>query len=159
MSTVPEETAPISPDPNADLAHTAGGEASPVTKANSLGLWLRDLLISAAASILIITFLYQPVRVEGTSMLPRLENRDRLFINKFVYHIEAIHRGDIVVFHYPLDPSKSYIKRVIAVPGDRIHIVRGQVWLNGKLLREQEVHTELFAKALSDKDELASKCE
>ena len=64
-------------------------------------------------------FLYQPVRVEGTSMLPRLEDRDRLFINKFVYHFSAIERGDVVVFHYPRDPEKSYIKRVIALPGDR----------------------------------------
>ena len=106
---------------------------------NSIALWVRDLLVSAAASVLIITFLYQPVRVEGTSMLPRLEDRDRLFINKFVYHIEAIQRGDIVVFHYPRDPEKSYIKRVIALPGDQIRIDRGVVWLNGKRLREPYV--------------------
>lgn len=98
--------------------------------------WLRDLVISAAVSIFIITFLYQPVRVEGTSMLPRLEDHDRLFINKFVYHIEGIHRGDVVVFRYPRDTQKSYIKRVVALPGDRIWIDRGQVWLNGKPLRE-----------------------
>lgn len=98
---------------------------------SGLGLWLRDLLISAIASVLIITFLYQPVRVEGTSMLPRLEDRDRLFINKFVYHLSAIERGDVVVFHYPRDPEKSYIKRVIALPGDRLRIDRGVVWLNG----------------------------
>ena len=101
-----------------------------------LGLWLRDLLISAAASVLIIIFLYQPVRVEGTSMLPRLEDHDRLFINKFVYRFSAIERGDVVVFHYPRDPEKSYIKRVIALPGDRLRIDHGQVWLNGKPLRE-----------------------
>jgi signal peptidase I len=65
-------------------------------------------------------------------MLPRLEDRDRLFINKFVYHIAAIERGDVVVFHYPRDPEKSYIKRVIALPGDRLRIDHGQVWLNGK---------------------------
>ncbi len=58
-----------------------------------MGLWMRDLLVSAAASVLIITFLYQPVRVEGTSMLPRLEDSDRLFINKFVYHFTAIERA------------------------------------------------------------------
>ncbi|MGA7341180.1 MAG: signal peptidase I, partial [Terracidiphilus sp.] len=86
-------------------------------RSSAVGLWLRDLLISAAASVLIITFLYQPVRVEGTSMLPRLEDRDRLFINKFVYRISAIERGDVVVFRYPRDPEKSYIKRVIALPG------------------------------------------
>ena len=105
----------------------------------SLGLWIRDLLISAVVSVLIITFLYQPVRVEGTSMLPRLEDHDRLFINKFVYHIESIQHGDIVVFHYPRDPEKSYIKRVIGLPGDRIGIEDGHVWLNGKELAEAYV--------------------
>ncbi|MGO9436449.1 MAG: signal peptidase I [Terracidiphilus sp.] len=105
-------------------------------KSSGIGLWVRDLLISAGISILIITFLYQPVRVEGTSMLPRLEDHDRLFINKFVYHIESIQRGDVVVFHYPRDPEKSYIKRVIALPGDRIWIDRGSVWVNGVPLHE-----------------------
>jgi signal peptidase I len=102
-------------------------------------LWLRDLAISIVASVLIITFLYQPVRVEGTSMLPHLVDNDRLFINKFVYHFTDIQHGDVVVFHYPRDPEKSYIKRVIAVPGDRLRIDRGQVWLNGKRLKESYV--------------------
>jgi signal peptidase I len=115
---------------------------SPPSGRNGLGLWLRDVIISAAASVLIITFLYQPVRVEGTSMLPRLEDHDRLFINKFVYRISAIHRDDVVVFHYPRDPEKSYIKRVIALPGDRLRIDRGSVWLNGKPLREDYVPEE-----------------
>ena len=97
------------------------------------------MLISIAASVLIITFLYQPVRVEGTSMLPRLEDSDRLFINKFVYRVTAIERGDVVVFRYPRDPEKSYIKRVIALPGDRLRIDHGQVFLNGKRLRENYV--------------------
>ncbi len=72
-------------------------------------------------------------------MLPRLEDRDRLFINKFVYHISAIERGDVVVFHYPRDPEKSYIKRVIALPGDRLWIDHGVVWLNGKRQNEKYV--------------------
>src|ERR1700756_1750537 len=95
-----------------------------------LSLWVRGLVFCLSISIFIITFLYQPVRVEGTSMLPRLEDHDRLFINKFVYHISAIHRGDVVVFHYPRDPEKSYIKRVIALPGDRLRIDHGRVYLN-----------------------------
>ena len=105
-------------------------------------LWARDLLVSAAASIFIITFLYQPVRVEGTSMLPRLEDQDRLFINKFVYHFASIERGDVVVFHYPRDPEKSYIKRVIAVPGDRFEIDRGTVWVNHRRQIESYVPDE-----------------
>lgn len=126
------------PDP---VPVQAAPAAAPVRSrgAGIVGLWLRDLLVSAAASVLIITFLYQPVRVEGTSMLPRLEDRDRLFINKFVYHISKIERDDVVVFHYPRDPEKSYIKRVIALPGDRLRIDHGQVWLNDKPLREDYV--------------------
>jgi signal peptidase I len=109
------------------------------SRRSSFALWVRDVSVSAVASVLFILFLYQPVRVEGTSMMPRLENHDRLFINKFVYHLEAINRGDVVVFHYPLDPTKSYIKRVIGLPGDRIRISDGRVWLNGKMLREAYV--------------------
>ena len=111
-------------------------------KSMGLMLWLRDLLISAAASVLIITFLYQPVRVEGTSMLPRLEDRDRLFINKFVYHLSAIERGDVVVFRYPRDQEKSYIKRVIALPGDTLRVDGGHVYVNGNLLHEPYVPPE-----------------
>jgi signal peptidase I len=132
MQTVPESKSGFAPP--------AGPPAPPAPrKSSAVGLWLRDLLISAVASVVIITFLYQPVRVEGTSMLPRLEDRDRLFINKFVYRISAIERGDVVVFRYPRDPEKSYIKRVIALPGDRIRIDHGTVWLNGKPLREDYV--------------------
>ena len=105
-------------------------------------LWIRDLLFSAAASVLIITFLYQPVRVEGTSMLPRLVDQDRLFINKFVYRFTAIEPGDVVVFRYPRDEQKSYIKRIIAGPGDRLRIDRGQVYVNGKLLSEPYIPEE-----------------
>src|ERR1700741_4939943 len=104
-----------------------------------LRLWVRDVLISVAASFMIITFLYQPVRVEGTSMQPQLRDQDRLFINKFVYRFERISRGDVVVFHYPRDPQKSYIKRVIALPGDRLSIENGIVYVNGKLLKEPYV--------------------
>ncbi len=105
----------------------------------SFWLWGRDMLFSLAVSFFIITFLYQPVRVEGTSMLPRLGDQDRLFINKFVYHFTEIHRGDVVVFHYPRDPQKSYIKRVIAVPGDELLIDDGRTYINGRLLPEPYV--------------------
>jgi signal peptidase I len=121
---------------------TDAAPAAEPARTGGVFLWFRDVLVSVAASVLIIMFLYQPVRVEGTSMLPRLEDRDRLFINKFVYHFEAIHRGDVVVFHYPRDPEKSYIKRVIALPGDRLRIDDGQVWVNGKALIELYVPEE-----------------
>jgi len=101
--------------------------------------WVRDLVISLAISGFIILFLYQPVKVEGTSMLPGLEDQERIFINKFVYHFESVARGDVVVFRYPRDPAKSYIKRVIGVPGDRIRIERGRVYVNGRHLSEDYV--------------------
>src|SRR5271170_3215332 len=112
-------------------------KSAPAT--SHLRLWVRDVLISVAASFLIITFLYQPVRVEGTSMLPQLRDQDRLFINKFVYRFEKISRGDIVVFHYPRDPEKSYIKRVIALPGDSLRIDDGRVFVNGQRVDENYV--------------------
>jgi signal peptidase I len=105
-------------------------------------LWARDLFISLAVSVFIITFVYQPVRVEGTSMLPRLVDQDRLFINKFVYKFSAIDRGDVVVFRYPRNTQLSYIKRVVAVPGDRLRIDRGQVFVNDQLLNEPYVPVE-----------------
>jgi signal peptidase I len=135
----PQSTASFEADPGKPQPNPA---PAPSHKAGGAWLWVRDLLVSVAASVLIITFLYQPVRVEGTSMLPRLEDRDRLFINKFVYRISSIERGDVVVFHYPRDPEKSYIKRVIALPGDRLRIDHGTVWLNGKRLIEKYVPEE-----------------
>ena len=101
--------------------------------------WLRDLVVSVVASALIIIFLYQPVRVEGTSMLPVLEDQDRLFINKLAYRVGEIHRGDVVVFLYPHDHEKSYIKRVIALPGDTLRIDHGLVYVNGKRVEEAYV--------------------
>ena len=98
-----------------------------------------DVLVAVAVSVFIILFLYQPVRVEGTSMVPMLQDQDRLFINKLAYRVSDIQRGDVVVFEYPRDPSKSYIKRVIAVPGDRLRIDHGQVYVNGQLLPEPYV--------------------
>ena len=142
MQTVPDDTPALKPAAVIDAIPgqlAVNPTTAPARKAGGVVLWLRDLLFSAAASVLIITFLYQPVRVEGTSMLPRLEDRDRLFINKFVYHISSIERGDVVVFHYPRDPDKSYIKRVIGLPGDRLRIDHGVLWLNGRRLMERYV--------------------
>src|SRR5690242_4126232 len=101
--------------------------------------WLRDLVISLAISAFIIIFLYQPVKVEGTSMMPGLDDQERIFINKFVYHLEPIERDDIVVFRYPRDTSKSYIKRVVGLAGDHIRIDDGLVYVNDKPLDEDYV--------------------
>src|SRR3954471_11813218 len=116
--------------------------AVPVRVRHGLGVWLRDLIISLAISAFIIIFLYQPVKVEGTSMMPELVDQERIFVNKFVYRLEPIERGDVVVFRYPYDPSKSYIKRVIGMAGDRIRIDGGLVYVNEKPLDEVYVPAE-----------------
>src|SRR6185295_12335787 len=110
--------------------------AGPLRLRTGLGIWLRDLVISLAISSFIIIFLYQPVKVEGTSMMPSLDDQERIFVNKFVYRLEPIERGDVVVFRYPRDTTKSFIKRVIGVAGDHIRIDDGQVYVNDKPLQE-----------------------
>lgn len=101
--------------------------------------WVRDLLIATGLAVVIIVFLYQPVKVEGTSMTPLLHDQERIFINKFIYKYEPIQRGDVVVFWYPRDDKKSFIKRVIALPGERIEIRNGRVFVEGYIVEEPYV--------------------
>jgi signal peptidase I len=110
----------------------------------SITHWARDLMISVVLAIFVILFIYQPVKVEGTSMMPTLDDQERIFINKFVYrfHFGNIDRGDTVVFWFPGDPTKSYIKRVIGMPGDRVEVVDGKVIVNGQALIENYVPPE-----------------
>lgn len=101
--------------------------------------WTRDLAVALGLALGIIIFLYQPVKVEGTSMAPLLSDQERIFINKFVYRFEPIERGDVVVFWYPLDRSKSFIKRVIGLPGETIEIRAGHLYIDGRELAEPYV--------------------
>ena len=89
--------------------------------------------------MVIIVFLYRPVRVEGTSMAPLLVDQERIFINQFVYRFEPIARGDVVVFWYPLDRSKSFIKRVVGLPGETVEIRDGRVYVNEGRIEEPYV--------------------
>ena len=106
---------------------------------NEIRVWTRDLLIAIGLALVIIVFLYQPVKVEGTSMAPLLSDQERIFINKFVYRFEPIQRRDVVVFWYPLDHSKSFIKRVIGLPGESVEIRQGIVYVNGHAIDEPYV--------------------
>src|SRR6266446_5290192 len=101
-----------------------------------LSVWLRDLMISLAISAFIIVFLYQPVKVEGTSMMPSLDDQERIFVNKYVYRLEAIQRGYSVVCRNPRHTSKIFIKRVIGLAGDHIRIESGEVFVHGEALEE-----------------------
>ncbi len=106
--------------------------------------WFRDLMLSVLIAVLVILFLYRPVKVEGTSMMPSLYDQERLFINQFSYKfgLGDIKRGDTVVFWFPEDTTKSYIKRVIGLPGDTVAVDDGYVIVNGKKLQENYVPPE-----------------
>jgi len=105
-------------------------------------LLLRDLVFALMIAALVLVFVVQPVKVEGTSMLPRLHDGERIFVNKLIYYDEyrwapKIERGDIVVFWYPDDPSKSYIKRVVGLPGETVEVREGTVYIDGLPLEEK----------------------
>ena len=104
--------------------------------------WARDILVAAVAAVLIVVFVVQPVKVEGTSMSPHLADQERIFVNKLSYRFSNIGRGDIVVFWYPRNPAKSFIKRVIGVPGETVEIKQGVVFVDGLRLEEPYVRPE-----------------
>ena len=118
-----------------DRPNEVSPEGNPSWVRELLG-WSKDIVVAVLGAILIVIFIVQPVKVEGTSMEPRLQPQDRLFVNKFVYYFSDIRRGDIVVFWYPRDRSKSFIKRVVGLPGDRVEIRSGTVFVNGQRLSE-----------------------
>ena len=134
----------ITAEDDPDIEVTYPEEAS-----SSAGLWAevksitRDIIFAAVMAVLIVVFVVQPVKVEGTSMQPRLENDERIFVNKFEYTFSSINRGDIVVFWYPEDPTKSFIKRVIGLPDDNIDMDgSGHVTINGQPLDESYLAPE-----------------
>jgi signal peptidase I len=104
--------------------------------------WVKTLLSAAVYAVLIVTFVVQVARVEGQSMAPTLEDQDRLLVNKLAYRIGEPRRGDIVMLYYPLNPEKSFVKRVIAEEGDTVRILDGQVYVNDIPLRDDYVPAE-----------------
>lgn len=123
-------------DPDIEITEPEEPKATP-------GLWAeiksitRDIIFAAVMAVLIVVFVVQPVKVEGTSMEPRLHDNERIFVNKFDYLIGTPQRGDIIVFWYPKDPSKSFIKRIIGLPGERIDMDgQGRILINGQVLDE-----------------------
>ena len=123
--------------------HAAGGDLWSEAR-----LLMRDLVFALMIAALVIVFIVQPVKVEGTSMLPRLHDGERIFVNKLIYYDEygwapKLDRGDIVVFWFPDDPSKSYIKRVIGLPGDTVEVHEGVVRVNGRDIEEDYLDPSL----------------
>jgi signal peptidase I len=134
VNTPDQENLPALPVPSAPSVSAPGPQQAGALRV--LQSWFRDLFFAGLVSFLIIFFVYQPVKVEGGSMEPGLEDQERIFINKLVYRWENIGHSDIIVFRYPRDPRKSFIKRVIGLPGDRVRIAFGHVYLNGKPVEE-----------------------
>ncbi|MBV9300927.1 MAG: signal peptidase I [Acidobacteriaceae bacterium] len=134
-------------DPAPETTTSPSSPSEPTPRHSSIitvVAWFRDLMLSVLVAVLLILFLYRPVKVEGTSMMPSLYDQERLFINQFSYKfgLGDIKRGDTVVFWAPDDNTKSYIKRVIGVPGDTVSVEDGYVILNGKKLAENYVPPE-----------------
>ncbi len=140
-----EIQAPLVPVAPAALAVSA--EAEPTISAwrrmgREVVAGVQTLLSAAVYATLIVTFGFQVARVDGLSMAPTLEDRDRLIVNKLVYELGEPRPGDIVMLYYPLNPEKMFVKRVIAKEGDTVRIVDGHVYVNDIPLRDDYVPAE-----------------
>ena len=102
--------------------------------------WLVSIIVAVALAFCIRTFLVEPYMVEGSSMYPTLKNHERLIVDKLSYFVTNPKRGEIVVFRFPKDESRDFIKRVIAVGGDTIEMKNGQVFVNGQALKEDYIY-------------------
>jgi signal peptidase I len=148
----------IAPDDDNDIKIIEDISSTRVAGSDSGDLWgelrslLRDVIFAGVIAILIVGFVVQPVRVEGQSMMPKLHDQDRIFVNKFIYPLrewigdkEPIKRGDIVVLLYPDDPSKSYIKRVVGLPGEEVNVENGKLYINGMQIAEPYLDSEYIS--------------
>ena len=121
---------PLEPHPlQSDVRLTSPGIRLQQVK-DELLAWVKTLFSAAVYAVLIVTFGFQIARVEGMSMAPTLEDQDRLIVNKAIYRIFEPRRGDIVMLYYPVNPDKSFVKRVIAEEGDQVRIQDGRVYVN-----------------------------
>lgn len=101
--------------------------------------WVVSIVIAVLLALLIRNFLVEPYLVEGPSMMPTLQNQQRLIVNRLIYHLRAPEKGEILIFKYPKDQSRDFIKRVIAVPGDTFEIKDGNVFVNDELQTEEYI--------------------
>jgi len=130
-------------EPGAELALPPASAAGAPPQAGARQRFLRagweflhDLSVAVLFCFFLIAFVAQAFRVQGTSMEPLLVDGERIVVNKFVYRFRPIERGDVVVFWFPLDPSLSFVKRVVALPGDLVEMRGGQLVVNGLAVKE-----------------------
>jgi signal peptidase I len=116
-----------------------GARPLSVRIADEMLAWLKTLASAAVYATLIVTFGFQVARVDGQSMAPTLHDHDRLIVNKFAYQVGEPKVGDIVMLLYPNDPSKTFVKRVVAAEGDEVKIAGGKVYRNGLLMDDSFV--------------------
>jgi len=141
MTTVPSLATPLIVPP--DASSSIDGPTVAGRIAEEVVAWLKTLASAAVYATLIVTFGFQVARVEGQSMAPTLADQDRLIVNKASYRFfEEPQIGDIVMLYYPLNPEKSFVKRVIAKEGDQVRIVDGRVYRNDVLINDEYVPVE-----------------
>lgn len=104
--------------------------------------WLVSIIVAVALAFCIRTFIFEPYMVEGSSMYPSLINHERLIVDKLSYFIGEPKKGEVVVFRFPKDQTRDFIKRVIATGGDSIEMKNGKVFVNGKQLNETYIWHE-----------------
>jgi signal peptidase I len=126
-----------------DAGRIAGEGALPIPEQQSgRSLWglawelAHDLSVAALVCFFLIAFVAQAFRVQGTSMQPLLGDDERIIVNKLVYRLHSIERGDVVVFWYPRDPSVSFIKRVVGLPGETVELRGGTLYVDGRRIDE-----------------------
>ncbi|AGB40605.1 signal peptidase I [Halobacteroides halobius DSM 5150] len=98
--------------------------------------YLESIFWAIIISIFLIVFVVQAFYIPSGSMRPTLQPGDRILVNKLIYRFRDPKRGEVIVFKYPVNPNRKFIKRVIGLPGDTIKIVDGRVYVNGKPLEE-----------------------
>ncbi|MCI6283944.1 signal peptidase I [Selenomonas sp.] len=101
--------------------------------------WIISIVVAVVLAFLIRQFIVELYIVDGPSMRPTLQSQERLVVNKFIYSLRAPEKGEILVFKYPRDQSRDFIKRVIATPGDTIEIKDGRVYVNDQMQSEDYI--------------------
>jgi len=114
-------------------------EIKPIEEKTDWKRFVLDILETIVLAVVLfvgINTLSARVRVDGYSMRPTLEDGEFVLVSKLSYFWGDVTRGDIVVFHFPLNPEEELIKRVIGLPGDRVMVENGQVYVNGQAISE-----------------------
>lgn len=129
-------------EPNAARGRRTRGPGGSSAAGTPLRAVAGELLRASGLGFLLYCLLFNLSVVRGSSMAPGIADGDRILVEPWSYLVGDVERGDVIVMRYPLDPSVDYIKRVIGVPGDRVYVCNGKVWVNGELLDEPYVEHE-----------------